>query len=165
MVRFLSQYPLLFLDAVAVSACIMGFLTAPLRISQGSCRAVDSKWPVTISWLEAPLIISSMWCCCRDASTCAARRGRHAAADKHVRNRLTFGVLRGFTRLTIRAYAIAGGYLFALLEEEHSEQLAAEITSALLAESEVEILHMLRERDALDSQVAVEVLVHRVHTS
>ena len=57
---------------------------------------------------------------------------------------------------------IAGGHLFALLEEEHSEQLAAEITSALLVESEGEILHMLRARDALDSQVGAEKLVHRV---
>ena len=52
---------------------------------------------------------------------------------------------------------IAGGHLFALLEEEHSEQLAAEITSALLVESEGEILHMLRTRNALDSQVRVTV--------
>ena len=67
--------------------------------------------------------------------------------------------------MTGRAHATAGGHLFALLEEEHSEQLAAEITSALLTAPEGDILHMLRDRDALDSQVAVEVFVHRVHTS
>ena len=55
--------------------------------------------------------------------------------------------------------------MFALLEEEHSEQLAAEITSALLVEAEGEILHMLRARDALDSQVGAEELVHRVDMS
>ena len=70
-----------------------------------------------------------------------------------------------FIRLTSKAHVTAGGHLFALLEEEHSEQLAAEITSALLLESEGEILHMLRARDALDSQVGVKVLMHRVSMS
>ena len=43
--------------------------------------------------------------------------------------------------------------MFALIEEDHSEPLAAEITSVLLNASEGEILHMLRSRDALDCQV------------
>ncbi len=43
--------------------------------------------------------------------------------------------------------------MFALIEEEHSEPLAAEVTSVLLNMSEGEILHMLRDRDAMDTQV------------
>ena len=43
--------------------------------------------------------------------------------------------------------------MFALLEVDHSEGLAGEITSQLLALSEGDILHMLRARDALDAQV------------
>ncbi|CAL5228112.1 g11188 [Coccomyxa viridis] len=49
---------------------------------------------------------------------------------------------------------LLGGHVFALIEEEHSEPLAAEVTSVLLNMSEGEILHMLRSRDALDAQVA-----------
>ena len=45
--------------------------------------------------------------------------------------------------------------MFALIEEDHSEPLAAEITSVLLNMSEGEILHMLRSRDALDAQVCM----------
>ena len=47
--------------------------------------------------------------------------------------------------------------MFALIEEEHSEPLAAEITSVLLNMSEGEILHMLRSRDALDAQVRHDI--------
>ena len=43
--------------------------------------------------------------------------------------------------------------MFALIEEEQSEELAAEIASVLLNMSEGEILHMLRSREALDAQV------------
>lgn len=51
--------------------------------------------------------------------------------------------------------------MFALIEEEHSEPLAAEITSILLNMSEGEILHMLRSRDALDSQVKRHITTGR----
>ena len=78
--------------------------------------------------------------------------------------RIRICLAHGFPKLMLKAHKTAGGHLFALLEEEHSEQLAAEITSALLLESEGEILHMLRARDVLDSQVAATVLVHRVKT-
>ena len=43
--------------------------------------------------------------------------------------------------------------MFSLIEEEHSEPLAAEVTSVLLNMSEGEILHMLRDREALDTKV------------
>ena len=55
----------------------------------------------------------------------------------------------------------AGGHVFALIEEEQSEQLAAEITSELLNMSEGEILHMLRSRDALDVQVGRRISLAR----
>lgn len=52
--------------------------------------------------------------------------------------------------------------MFALIEEEQSEQLAAEIASVLLNMSEGEILHMLRSREALDSQVHRAYRVRRL---
>ena len=103
-------------------------------------------------------------CSGRKASACAAGEKRLAAADTDLRLGSEIDLAHGFPTSALRAHKTAGGHLFALLEEEHSEQLAAEITSALLLESEGEILHMLRARDVLDSQVAAMVLVHRVET-